>query len=32
MWGARLLGEVHPLPESTLKRFAPIYKMLRKRP
>ncbi len=30
-WGARLLGELVPLPESTLKRFAPIYKMLRKR-
>ena len=32
MWGARFLGDVIPLPESTLKRFAPIYKMLRKRP
>ena len=31
VWGAHLLGEVVPLPESTLKRFAPIYKMLRQR-
>jgi len=31
IWGARALGEVVPLPDDTLKRFAPIYKMMRKR-
>jgi len=29
VWGARALGELVPLPESTLKKFAPIYKFLR---
>lgn len=29
IWGARLLGDLVPLPESTLERFAPIYKLLR---
>ena len=29
VWGAQALGKVVPLPEETLKRFAPIYKMLR---
>jgi L-fuculose-phosphate aldolase len=29
IWGARSLGEVVPLPDSTLERFAPVYKMLR---
>jgi L-fuculose-phosphate aldolase len=28
VWGAKLLGSPVPLPESTLKRFAPIYKMM----
>jgi len=31
VWGARALGELAPLPESTRKRFAPIYKLLRQR-
>ena len=31
VWGAQALGKVIPLPEETLKRFAPIYKMLRGR-
>ena len=31
VWGARALGEVVPLPDDTLERFAPIYKMMRKR-
>jgi L-fuculose-phosphate aldolase len=29
IWGARLLGDLVPLPASTLERFAPIYKLLR---
>jgi L-fuculose-phosphate aldolase len=29
MWGARRLGEVVPLPDSTRAKMAPIYKMLR---
>jgi len=29
IWGARQLGELVPLPASTLERFAPIYKLLR---
>ncbi|HKJ24706.1 MAG TPA: class II aldolase/adducin family protein, partial [Myxococcota bacterium] len=29
VWGARALGELVPLPESTRQRFAPIYKLLR---
>jgi len=28
VWGARQLGEVVALPDDTLKRFAPIYKMM----
>ena len=28
VWGAKLMGSPVPLPESTLKRFAPIYKMM----
>jgi L-fuculose-phosphate aldolase len=31
IWGARALGEVVPLPDDTRTRFAPIYKMMRKR-
>ena len=30
MQGARALGEIVPLPESTTKRFAPLYKRMRK--
>ncbi len=29
IWGARALGELVPLPDDTLERFAPVYKMLR---
>jgi L-fuculose-phosphate aldolase len=29
IWGARMLGPLEPLPEETLRRFAPIYKLLR---
>jgi len=29
MWGAKQLGEVVPLPDSTRQKMAPIYKMLR---
>lgn len=29
IWGARQLGDLVPLPDSTLERFAPIYKLLR---
>jgi len=29
VWGARQLGDLVPLPDSTLERFAPIYKMMR---
>ena len=29
MWGARQLGEVVPLPDSTRAKMAPVYKMLR---
>ena len=28
VWGARLLGDVVTLPEATLEKFAPIYKMM----
>jgi len=28
VWGARLLGDVVTLPEDTLEKFAPIYKMM----
>ncbi|MFQ5415666.1 MAG: class II aldolase/adducin family protein [Myxococcota bacterium] len=28
VWGAKLMGTPMPLPESTLERFAPIYKMM----
>ena len=31
VWGAQTLGPVVPLPEETMKRFAPIYKALRGR-
>ena len=31
VWGAQALGKVVPLPDETLKRFAPIYKLLRGR-
>ena len=31
VWGARALGEVVPLPDDTLKKFAPIYKAMRNR-
>jgi L-fuculose-phosphate aldolase len=29
IWGARLLGELVPLPPETIERFAPIYKLMR---
>ena len=29
LWGARALGEIVPLPDSTLEKFRPIYKALR---
>jgi L-fuculose-phosphate aldolase len=29
IWGARLLGELVPLPPDTIERFAPIYKLMR---
>lgn len=29
LWGSRLLGSAVPLPEATLKQFAPIYKLMR---
>ena len=29
MWGARQLGDVVPLPDSTREKMAPVYKMLR---
>lgn len=28
IWGARLLGPLVPLPDATLQRFAPIYKLM----
>lgn len=28
IWGARLLGEPVPLPDSTLEQFAPLYKLI----
>jgi L-fuculose-phosphate aldolase len=28
IWGARMLGEPVPLPDSTLEQFAPLYKLL----
>ena len=31
VWGAQALGPVVPLPDETLKRFAPIYPMMRGR-
>jgi L-fuculose-phosphate aldolase len=31
VWGARVLGDIVPLPDATLERFAPIYKMMRQR-
>jgi L-fuculose-phosphate aldolase len=32
VWGSRMLGSPVPLPEETLRRFAPIYKAMRSRP
>ena len=29
VWGARQLGELVPLPDETIERFAPIYKLMR---
>ncbi len=29
VWGAKLLGPLVPLPESTIRKFAPIYKLMR---
>ncbi|MEO2169087.1 MAG: class II aldolase/adducin family protein [bacterium] len=29
IWGARMLGDLVPLPDETLERFAPIYKLMR---
>ena len=29
VWGAKVLGEIVPLPDSTREKMAPIYKMLR---
>ncbi|MDQ1479102.1 MAG: L-fuculose-phosphate aldolase [Actinomycetota bacterium] len=29
IWGARLLGEIVPLPEKTRAKMAPVYKMIR---
>ena len=29
VWGAKLLGPLIPLPESTVQKFAPIYKLVR---
>jgi L-fuculose-phosphate aldolase len=29
VWGAKSLGELVPLPDSTKQKMAPIYKMLR---
>jgi ribulose-5-phosphate 4-epimerase/fuculose-1-phosphate aldolase len=29
VWGARQLGAIVPLPDSTREKMAPIYKMLR---
>lgn len=31
VWGAQALGKIVPLPDETLERFAPIYKMMRAR-
>ena len=31
VWGARVLGDLAPLPDSTRERFAPIYKLLRQK-
>lgn len=31
VWGARALGDLVPLPDSTRERFAPIYKAMRSR-
>jgi len=28
IWGARLLGDLVPLPDTTLKQFAPVYKLI----
>ena len=29
VWGARLLGDLVPLPEETRQKMAPIYKLMR---
>ena len=29
VWGARVLGELVPLPEKTRQKMAPVYKMIR---
>jgi len=29
VWGSKLLGPIVPLPESTMQKFAPIYKLMR---
>jgi L-fuculose-phosphate aldolase len=31
VWGARMLGELVPLPSETLERFASVYRFLRDR-
>jgi L-fuculose-phosphate aldolase len=28
VWGAQILGDIVPLPDDTLKKFAPLYKMM----
>jgi L-fuculose-phosphate aldolase len=28
IWGARLLGDLVPLPDSTMEQFAPLYKLM----
>ena len=32
VWGARALGDVVPLPDETLEKFAPLYGAMRRRP
>jgi L-fuculose-phosphate aldolase len=29
VWGSKLLGSIVPLPDETIKKFAPIYKLMR---
>ncbi len=31
VWGAKVLGDLVPLPEDTVKKFSPIYGMMRRR-